>query len=271
MNCLARLFSFCCSKRDSHKEVEQEEVELQTLAPSSEQTSSTLPTPTTPAPQRPHYRYATLTPRMLAPFPPTADFAHGGDVRKPLHTFSAIWSDVSESASDSQDIVYNFIYEGECGITWPLRRIRVDNREIELQEDEAGLAEEEEVYDTEYEADIEEDGAAPSFSQASLPQSQEAPRKLRIRIRRSTHLSETETPRVLPRRFRVRVRTSNDLDAESMRPLPRRRGALVLQPVIDGEEGQEGRGVYGILRPKAATAPCGMASEIRKDSAVEGR
>jgi hypothetical protein len=265
MSCLARFFSFCCSKRDLQKK-EEKDFELQTLTPPPEQTSP-LPTPTH-APHCPRYHYATLTPRMLAPLSPTADFAHGGDVRKPLHTFSAVWGHAPEPASDSQDIIYEFIYEGECGITWPLRKIRVDNRAIEHQENEDSL--EEEIYDAEYEADIDEDEASAADPSSSLTQdaSAQTQRKLRIRMRRRSH--ESETPHVLPQRFKVRVRTSEELETESVRPLPRRRGALVLRPVSDGEGGDEGQ-VYSALRLKAATAPCGMVSEIRKDSGVEGR
>jgi hypothetical protein len=265
MRCLARLFSFCGSKRDLHKE-EEEDFELPTLTPPLEQTSAS-PMPTH-APHRPRYHYATLTPRMLAPFSPTAEFALGGDVRKPLHTFSVVWGHAPEPVSDSQDIIYEFIYEGECGITWPLRRIRVDNRAIEHQENEESL--EEEVYDAEYEADIDEDEASAASPSFSLTQdaSTQTPRKLRISVRRSSH--KNETPHILPQRFKFRIRTSEELETESMRPLPRRRGVLVLRPVSHGEGGEHGQ-VYNMLRRKAATAPCGMVSETRKDSGVEGR
>jgi hypothetical protein len=223
--------------------------------------------PTLAPTPRPRYHYATLTPRMLAPLSSITDFAQGGDARKPLHTFSAHWSDACEDSEHSQDIIYEFVYEGECGITWPLRKIRVDNRALDESEEENGDALSD-VYDVDYEAgtgEEDESGTCPTSHpmQYASTQTRDVPTRLRIRICRPTH--EEEIAQVPVQRFKVRVPAPGELGNESMRRLPRRRGALVLQPVQDVEV-RDDRIMYGALLRRAATAPCDMASEVRKDS-----
>jgi hypothetical protein len=152
MNPFTKIFAVCCSNRadpPSHQDVE-----LDTLEPKPAPIPTPAPAPSPiPAPAYyplahfPRYHSATFSPRMLAPLSKTADFSDGGDARRLLATFSASWADAPE---DRQSVVHEFVYEGECGRTWPLRRVRVDGRVGEDDE------EEEEEYELEAEAEAGE-------------------------------------------------------------------------------------------------------------------
>lgn len=171
-------------------------------------------------PKTPHKQHvsATLSPRAVAALLKDADFAQGGDERPPLHTFSADWDDDSDAETDG-GVQYEFIYEGEFGITWPLRKIRVDDMPVEEVTEDVGAAEDTSAVIDVCEVEVADrhDSKVDVASAHGTPQ---PPQKYRVRVRVA---SDTTAPR-----FKVRVRAPQELGNESMRRLPKRRGGLVV-------------------------------------------
>jgi hypothetical protein len=182
--------------------------------------------------------FATLNPHVLAPFLPDVAFVDGGDKREPLHTFSPSWN---QEGGNADDVEYEFVYEGSGGMTWPLRRVRVDApggvEDVEEGEEEEEYWEDVEVTGDEtgeiegcYESQIlNETEALPGF--VAFPSREQAPAKVRIRIRKAP----TDAT---PVRFKVRVRAAEELRSENMRRLPRREEAS-LQAQVEDEGSKE--------------------------------
>jgi hypothetical protein len=218
-------------------------------APSSTSTLPPMPNPI-PSPPRIHYISATISPRMLAPFLKNAGFAQGGDERLPLHTFSADWGegDADEGNSDGE-AEYEFIYEGTGGITWPLRKVRVDNRDVEVDDEweneleQGGVTCLEEictyVVDTHEIVGSQEPrgddvGDSAGELSSSTEEAVQLPRKFRV------HVHAADAERTTSPRFKVRVRSSKELGNESMRRLPKKRGAMLLLELQATEDGPKG-------------------------------
>jgi hypothetical protein len=131
---------------------------LATIFENVEITTSTPPSTDFRIPRRPlNPKYQTLLPRTLSPFPSQTSFSSGGDDRQPLDTFLPIWGAnfqqdeevdvVSGLEVEGDGKVWEYVYKGVCGCTWPLRRVKVDKRDAQdgVEKDEGREKEEEEV------------------------------------------------------------------------------------------------------------------------------
>jgi hypothetical protein len=223
-----------------------QEVETNTHTRTSTPVAAPAPAPA-PAPEeqlttrlpRINHISATLGPRALAAFLKDVDFTQGGDERLPLHTFSANWGEDDE-ATKERDVEYEFIYEGEFGITWPLRRIRVDGMPVEHEYDEDDVSKIHEAADRAN----EERGAAvdiygvidrhDSKGNVAFHEVTDQPRKFRVRVRNSGEVAP---------RFKLRARAPEEVRNESMRRLPRREKAMVfsIPSAVVKEEGKAKR------------------------------
>ncbi|KAH5149204.1 hypothetical protein HBH69_163050 [Parastagonospora nodorum] len=200
---------------------------VQSLNPVPAPNSTIKAQVTSKAPTKQHIS-ATLSPRAIAALLKDVDFAQGGDERLPLHTFSADWDD--GDAQTEADVQYEFIYEGDFGITWPLRKIRVDDMPVEQDFEDVDTADDTSATIDAHEVADRHDCRADVAYTHITPQS---PRKRRVRVRIA---GDTTAPR-----FKVRVRAPQELGNESMRRLPRRRGELVLgiiKPAMDEQMGR---------------------------------
>ncbi|KAF2820208.1 hypothetical protein CC86DRAFT_412095 [Ophiobolus disseminans] len=268
MSCVLKIFRVCYGKNEKPKTPEQ--VHHQVDSPTElRPTPDALPEEEEP----PRFRHisATLRPRMLAAFPPDADFAQGGDERQATNTFKAIWgAEVLNSINDDLDgVEYEFIYEGKGGITWPLRRVRVDNKPVIVDVPELGYAADADAMDVVLHGDewqeVELVRAEPTAVEAGTdgkqydspmspsspvnPIFKQVPRKLRVRVRRMSIVAGSEGENDMPRplRLKVRVLSARELEEGGTRPLPRRQAVVVLKVVdecatrtehtVDGEGG----------------------------------
>jgi hypothetical protein len=56
---------------------------------------------------------------------------HAGDNYCHIHAFNAEKSDVNVEGEGN--VVYEFFYDGDCGFTWTLSRVRINGRNTELR------------------------------------------------------------------------------------------------------------------------------------------
>jgi len=219
---------------------------VQSLSPVPAPSPTANPLVASKAPHKQHIS-ATLSPRAMAAFLKDADFAQGGDERLPLHTFSANWDDDGDTRNEG-DVQYEFIYEGEFGITWPLRKIRVDGMPVEEVIEDAGAVID--VCEVEV-ADRHDSKVDVAYAQVT-PQ---PPQKYRVRVRIA---SDTTAPR-----FKVRVRAPQELGNENIRRLPSRGGGLILGIIKAAMEEDAQMGTEDGEEKGAST----VLEQIRKDSA----
>jgi hypothetical protein len=173
-------------------------VPLQSLYPVPAPNSTANPQVTSKAPHKQHIS-ATLSPRAIAALLKDVDFAQGGDERLPLHTFSANWDDEGDAQTEG-DVQYEFLYEGDFGITWPLRKIRVDDMPVEQDFEDVDTADDTSATIDVHEVADRHDCRADVAYTHITPQS---PRKHRVRVRIA---GDTTAPR-----FKVRVRAPQEL------------------------------------------------------------
>ncbi|KAF1914429.1 hypothetical protein BDU57DRAFT_530921 [Ampelomyces quisqualis] len=203
----------------------------QVLAPLMEDTHTNTSTPTpasAPTPPRiatspPKRKYSTLAARTLAPFPRYTSFAHGEDDRQALETFLPVWRASAAEDDDGEIRVggefgdadgWEYMYEGVCGCTWPLRRIRVRRRSEDGVGDEcSGVVGGDGEFGNNVAADEEEADGVEFVGWEDHGVRCEVHAYGRDSVRAPNSCDEASVAVdemvVAPRKFRVRVRTSD--------------------------------------------------------------